>query len=79
LCDKLEMIKTAWDQLEKLADARNSRAPYQQSWATAGPDQFVKSTNTVKELPPEVIAPSLKKMPKSAGFGTNIGNTNRDS
>jgi len=79
LIDKLISIKVPWDQLEKLADVWNNKVSNKQNWGSATPTEVTRSINSVQELPPEVIAPNLKKMRKSAGFGTNTGNANRDS
>lgn len=45
---------------------------------TLSPTQ-IKASGGVKELPPEIVAPNLRKMQKTAGFGSSVGNQDSDS
>jgi len=54
------------------------------SWVSSAAQSPVKEFSEIKttevriaELPPEVIAPHIKKPPKSSGFG-EVGSSNRD-
>jgi len=38
-----------------------------------------KASGGVKELPPEIVAPNLRKMQKTAGFGSSVGDQDSDT
>tara|TARA_R110000751_G_scaffold147668_2_gene252287 strand:+ start:1960 stop:2322 length:363 start_codon:yes stop_codon:yes gene_type:complete len=57
----------------------SSKAKYSRTTAPSDKKQFIKAKE-VGELPPEIIAPSLKNPPRPAGgFGARVGKNKRDS
>ena len=79
------ILKTIEYTVEKLNDGRSkSRQAGDQSRGFASPIEPQKSRSgskvpAVGELPPDVIAPSLKGMQKSSGFGANKSKKASDS
>lgn len=76
-------LSSSWHLLEKLADAWKEK-PVQQvvSGGIAPSTRSEKSRSSVPavdELPPEVVAPSLRKMQQSSGFGSSGGKAHSDS
>lgn len=70
-----------WDKIEQLTNAWQSQTTKTGVWtgADAIASQSIKATSLVEELPPEVIAPSLKKMRRTSGFGSNPSDKNSDT
>lgn len=72
-------ILIPWHLLEKLADARKEKSSQIVSGGTARSEKSRSSVITVDELSPEAIAPNLRKMQQSSGFGSSSGKTHSDS
>lgn len=64
----LDAVKFPWKLLERLVNALENKQTI-----TGGVTSSTgsKKSTSVGELPPEVIAPSLKSMRKSSGFGSS--------
>jgi hypothetical protein len=83
-CNNKKQINKIINLLEKHDERGRFTSPQQKakySGAIASPSekQFVK-IKEVDELPPEVIAPSLKNPPRPAGgFGSRVDKNKRDS
>ena len=80
ICTMCEKLAIPWDKIEAISNAwKSQQTPSHWAGTDTTASRQVKAPSLVEELPPEVIAPSLKKMQRSAGFGTNISDKNSDS
>ena len=84
----LKLLEKCNDKIINLLEKRDERGQfaspqqktkYSGATAPSSEKQFVK-TREVNELPPEVIAPSLKNPPRpTGGFGSRVDKNKRDS
>tara|TARA_R110000868_G_scaffold150227_9_gene373281 strand:- start:883 stop:1374 length:492 start_codon:yes stop_codon:yes gene_type:complete len=72
-------ISVPWHLLEKLVDARKEKSSQIVSGGIARSEKSRSSVITVDEFSPEAIAPNLRKMQQSSGFGSSSGKTHSDS
>lgn len=81
IINALEKFKMPWDKLEKIFNDIGSRNTEKTIITASSANKFEqsKTAGIVQELPPEVVAPSLKKMQKSSGFGSNNSDKHSDT
>jgi len=76
-----DRFRFPWEEIKAITNAWKTTIPPSDfsSNKDITPTTGAKAASTVKELPPEAIAPSLKRMQRTSGFGSGISDKNSDT